>query len=558
MVFLSVLVFLGFIVLYPLLLMLINSFVISRPQQEVKYGLDAWVFAVNDKGMLKALWNSIWVMAWQQGISYPLAIVICWLLARTNTPWSRGLEFLFWVAFFLPVISMIQGWILLLHPTAGLANTAITWLPGVNHGPFNIYSFWGIVFTHLFTHSIAIKVMILTPAFRNMDAALEDASRISGAGNLRTLARVTLPVLLPALSVMFLLSFIRAFQSVEIELILGLPIKFFVFGSKIFDLTRTEPPMFGAATAMGVIVLAGILPLILYQRKLTTRRRYTTITGQYKANILDLREWKWPAFGFILFFGLMVTLVPIIFLLLGTFMKLYGFFEVPGGAYTTKWWSTILTDSVFIRSVKNTLFLALGGATLSTVFLTFLAYVLVRARVPGRPMADFLTWVPSALPGILIALAWLYIFIRTPFLRPLHGSIFALIIVSSVGGITLGVQILKANLLQMGAELEEASQVSGSSLFTTLRKVVVPLILPTMMVVWIIHFVFAASSAIVPALLATPASRPLALLQLEHVMSGQNEAASVVGVLVVVLTVGVAFAARMFGLKVGLGRGAGV
>ena len=83
-----------------------------------------------------------------------------------------------------------------------------------------------------------------------MDAALEDASRLCGASALGTLRRVTVPVMAPTMMTLLLLSILRAFQSVEIEVLLGLPFRYFVFGSKIFNLVQNEPPNFGAATAM--------------------------------------------------------------------------------------------------------------------------------------------------------------------------------------------------------------------------------------------------------------------------------------------------------------------
>jgi iron(III) transport system permease protein len=252
---------------------------------------------------------------------------------------------------------------------------------------------------------------------------------------------------------------------------------------------------------------------------------------------------------------MLMTLVPIIFLLMGTFMKYYSFFEgVRDGPWTLGHWTTILNDSVFLRSVRNTLVMAFGAATMSVVFFTLLAYMIVRSRMRLRGFADVLTWIPQALPGVIMALAWVWILLQTPFLRPIYGTIFALILVSGLSGITLGVQIVKANLLQLGSELEEASYITGANWVTTLVRVVLPLLAPSMAVVWVINFVNAAGSAILPAFLATPQSRPLALLQLEHVMSGQNEEASIVGVLVVLMTVGVAIAARTLGFRVGLGR----
>jgi iron(III) transport system permease protein len=202
----------------------------------------------------------------------------------------------------------------------------------------------------------------------------------------------------------------------------------------------------------------------------------------------------------------------------------------------------------------NTLFLAIGGSTLSAVVYGVVAYVLVRWRFALRGPMDFLTWVPAALPGILIALAWFWIFLRTPLLTPLTGTIWALILVSGLSGMTLAIQLIKASILQMGTELEEASEVSGASWFTIMRTIIVPLLMPTMVVLWVIHFVAAAGNAIMPALLASAASKPLALRQLEYVLAGDLGRSSIVGIIIVLLNVSVAIIARRLGFRVGLNR----
>ncbi len=545
---------LALVVLYPIALLLINSFIVSKPHESTQFGLSAWHFAVTDPGMLKSMWNTLLVAVVRQGAALPVAILFSWLIARTNMPGGRVIEFLFWIAFFFPSISAAQAWILLLDPGYGLINQLLIKLPFVENGPFNIYSFWGIVWLHLVTNTIAIKIMLLTPAFRNMDASMEEASMVAGSSSFGTLVRVTVPVLTPTIVTIFVLAFVRAFQSVEIELVLGLPINFFVFGSKIYDLTRIEPPMYGAATAMSIYVVLAMVPFIIFHRRMTARRDFAVVTSSFKPQVLDLGKWKWLALAVVLGFGLFITIVPFIFLVMGTFMKLYGFFDVPGGPWTTEHWRDILNDPSFRRAVANTLILAVGGSTISAVFFALIGYILVRVRFRFRQVADTLTWIPHALPGIILVLAWFWIILQTPFLRPLFGTIWALILVSSLSGLTLGVQIMKANVMQLGNELEEASYTSGASWWTTLRKVVLPLMMPTMLVLWVFHFVTSAASAIMPALLASHSSKPLALLQLEYVLAGHSEPSSVVGVIVVIMTVGVAIVARLIGFRVGLAR----
>ena len=95
----------------------------------------------------------------------------------------------------------------------------------------------------------------MTPAFRRMDASMEEASRMSGASALTTMVRITVPAMTPVIIVVFLLSVIRIFSSFEIELLLGVPWGFYVYSTKIVDLARQEPPLVNQAAALGSVIL---------------------------------------------------------------------------------------------------------------------------------------------------------------------------------------------------------------------------------------------------------------------------------------------------------------
>ena len=196
-------------------------------------------------------------------------------------------------------------------------------------GPFNIYSFWGIVWVHVVTGSLTVKVILLTPAFRNMNASFEEASRVAGASTLRTALRITVPVMAPVILSVLLLGTMVSLQTFEVEQVLGLPFRFFVFSTMIYDLLVTRVPRYDAATALAVLVLAAMLPLVLVQQWLTRGRRYTTVTGQFQNQPHALgrlaRGPPWPSCSALV---LVVLGVPVVFALLGTFMKLFGFFNI--------------------------------------------------------------------------------------------------------------------------------------------------------------------------------------------------------------------------------------
>jgi ABC-type Fe3+ transport system, permease component len=118
---------------------------------------------------------------------------------------------------------------------------------------------------------------------------------MSGASAFTTLWRITVPAMTPVIVVVFLLSVIRIFSSFEIELLLGVPWSFYVYSTKIVDLARQEPPLVNQAAALGSIILVFLAAFIPLQRKLITRRQFTTVTGQFKPKIIDLGAWRYPA-----------------------------------------------------------------------------------------------------------------------------------------------------------------------------------------------------------------------------------------------------------------------
>lgn len=537
------------LVLYPIALILVQSFEVSQFGEASSYSAEPWRKALTDTGLLTAIWNTIKLTFARQAIAFPVAVLVAWVLARTDLPGSHWLEFLFWVAFFLPALPVTLGWILLFDPKFGLVNQALQPLLGA--APFNIYGFWGIVWAHLAGGTIAIKIMLLTPAFRNMDASLEDAASMSGAGRWRTGVRILLPIMTPVLTVVLLLSTIYALQGFEVESVLGYPIRFFVFSTQIYALIHQEHPQFGSATALSVMVLALMLPLILLQRRVSGGRRFTTVGSRFRGQRLKLGRWRWPAFAAVLGLALTTTAVPFAFLVMGTFMKLFGFFNL-AAPWTVTHWGEVLHDPIFLSSVSNTLLLGLGTALCTLLLCTTVAYIVMRTRFAARAALDFASWLPITLPGIILGLGMLGLFLGSPVLRPLYGTILVLIVATVVSSMTTSTQIIKANLAQLGFDLEEAARTGGGAWWHVFRYVLLPLLTPTLLLAGTISFISAARNVSTVALLATSADRPLSLLQLDLMVQGSYESAAVVGVIVVLLTTGIALVARVLGLRVSL------
>lgn len=551
-----VLLTLGYFLIWPVILLLINSFNAATDWfvEPRSWGLRHWQNAFQRPGLLTSLGNSLLIWSLTVTASFPIGVTIAWILARTRIPFSHSLEFMFWISYMVPALPTTIAWITLLDPDIGMINVALKKLFLMEQGPFNIFSVPGIVWANLMGHGIAIKVMLLTPAFRNMDATLEEAARVGGASNLRTLFKVTLPLMISPMILVLALQLLRVFQSFETEYLLGMPFGFYVYSTKIFALIRDPIPNYGEATVLASITLLMIAVIIPLQRWILERRRYTTITGSFRPGLIDLGRWNYVAFGLIAFLLALLTAGPALILLLGSFMTRIGYFVL---GFTLDHWRLVLSDPVFLKALRTTLVLATTAAVASPLLFSVIAYILVRTRLPGRGALDLMIWSGGAIPGILAGLGLLWVFLTTPVLNFLFGTIWALIIVVILQGKTTGVNIMKGVLVQVGADMEEAARVSGAGWIRTYFYIWLPLLMPTLILLAVMNFVSAAGATGSIILLASRDTMTLSLMALElsSIAVSNREAASILSIFIIGLTVAGALVVRAFGRRVGIRHG---
>src|SRR6266850_883216 len=541
---------------YPVLLLLVLSFnqgvnVLVPP---FEWGLGNWQAAFAMPGLFSSLAISLTIWSSVTVFSFPVAVAISLVLARTNIPFSRGLEFMFWLAFIFPSIASTLGWIMLLAPDWGFLNFGLQQLGLADRpGPFNIYSVPGIVWAKLMGDGIAFKVMLLTPAFRNMDGALEEAARVAGQSSLKTLLRVTLPVMISPIVLVLALQLIKMFQGFEVEFMIGTRFNYFVYSTLIYQLIRREEiPQFGPAIVLASVTLIIIALVIPFQQWIVRRRIYTTVDSGFRPGLLGLGRWRWPVFGAIASLIFLLTALPLFILLVGSVMTRVGFFNaIP--LWTFEHWQDVFVEKRFQDALKTTLTLAITAGILSPILFSLLAYVIVRTRQRGRAILDSVIWASAAMPGILLGFGLLLMFLMTPGLRLLFGTTWVLLIVVTISGVTTGTNVFKGVLIQLGASLEEAGRVAGAGWLRTYFTIVIPVLMPTMVLVGMINFVAAAGATSSVVLLASRDTSTLSLLALEFGASGGLlEEASIISVIITVLTVGVALPMRALALRLGV------
>jgi iron(III) transport system permease protein len=267
--------------------------------------------------------------------------------------------------------------------------------------------------------------------------------------------------------------------------------------------------------------------------------------------LIDLGKWNYVLLSLIAILLGLLTVGPLAILVLGSFMQRIGYFVL---GFTLDHWRLVLTDPVFIKALRTTLVLAGSASILSPVLFSIIAYILVRTRLPGRRLLDLVIWSSGAIPGILAGLGLLWLFIGTPMLNVLFGTLWALIIVVLLQGKTTGVNIMKGVFVQVGADMEEAARVSGAGWIRTYFRIWLPLLMPTLILLAVMNFVSAAGATSSIILLASRDTMTLSLMALELSTTAVNnrEAASIISIFIIALTVTGALIVRYFGLRLGV------
>lgn len=546
-----VLLLVAAVTVVPVTLLLINSLNVSRPGEAARYGLDNWRLAFDDPALAESIWNTLRLGVVRVPIALAIATLLSWLIARTDMPGARVVEVLLWLAFFVPSLSVTLGWILLLDPANGAINQLVRMLPGldgVSPGPLNIYSFWGIVLAHISASTVPIMTILLIPSFRRMGAALEEAAQISGAGRVRTALFVTIPLMAPALMSAALLSFIYSLKTFEIELLLGGPIELRVYSTQIFEWIREAPPQFGIATALGSVFIPILVALALVQRYAIKRRSFVTVgTHTFSDEPIRLgRRGRWVATALAGTYVSVTILLPLAAIVTGSFMRRFGFFGL-ADPFTTDHWTRLFEDDLFLSSVENSLVLGLSSTLIGVVVYFAVAYAIVRSSLPTRGGIDVAAWLPVAIPGLLLGLGLLWLYLGTPLRTVLYGNLLGLTIAIVISHMATGTQQMKSSMLQVSGDLEKAARICGANPLRANIHILLPLLAPSILAAAILTFDSALREISTVILLSSGNSRPMAILLLEYSTGGSLETAAALGVLISLLTVTVAVIAMRLG-----------
>lgn len=545
--------FVVYLTAIPLLMLLYGS-VRSAPIGEpgAAYTIQNYIKAYFDREFYLLFWNSLKFAVGTCLVSFLIGTYLAWISERTNTPFKRLFVVMALIPFIIPGILSTIAWILLLSPRIGLINLVIKDLLGLESAPFNVYSMGGMIWAEAI-HLYPLVFLLMSAAFRNMDTSLEEAALTAGSSTMGTFARITLPLMRPAMFSVLLVMFIRGIESFEVPALIGVPAKISVFTTKIFLAIHQFPSDFGLAGAYAVTLLViSTTGVLIYQRVTRREERYATVTGKgYRPRVIDLGPWKYftCATAFLIFF--LAVLCPVFVLLWSSFIPFYG---VPSaellGRLTWENYRYILNYPLAITAFKNSFYLSVGSATLVMLLTSVIAWITVKSKIPGRVFLDNMAFIPIAMPGIVLGVSLIWVYLTLPI--PIYGTIWVLLLAYMTKFMPYGIRAASASMIQINKELEEASFASGGTWFQTFKKVILPLLMPGFTAGWIYISIIALRELSTSILLYSYNSTVLSIMAFDLWEGGQYTYVCALGVLMVILLVVMAFVARKLGAKIGI------
>ena len=546
---LTLILIVGLLTVAPVAMLVLGSF---------SQGLDAfghftlskYASAYADPGLWKVLFNTGVFVVGSTLLSTLLALFLAYLNTRTDIPFKFLFGVLAIVPMMIPHVLFSVSWALLANPSNGLMNLALMESFGLAKGPLNIYSMPGMILVEGLLN-MPIAYLIIAPAMASFDVSLEESSRVFGAGAWRTLLRITLPVLRPAILAALVLGIVRSLASYAVPRVLGVPGNQEVLATYLYEMISVGfAPDYGKAAALGMSVLLVAVVLIWLYRRLTGEgSRFVTISSRgWRPAVVPLGRWRLPLFVLVALLSFIVIVLPVVVLLYTSFVP---YAMVPSreafALMSFKHWAEVLADATSLLALKNSLFLAVVGATLGVLLSLFVAYVIVKLRTRGAAVLETLTYLSFSFPGIVIGIGFMWFFVQTP----LYATVTALLIGYIATYLPYGVRPLASAFVQVHDHLEESSLVCGASRMTTMRRIIVPLLVPGIVSAWILMATMFLRELTLSVVLSRPGSEVLAVQVLSFADDGLWGQLSALGILMIAISTLLVIGAHLVGRRFG-------
>jgi iron(III) transport system permease protein len=498
----TVAAFAAILVLYPIFFLLQASLDVGDPEARppTAYGFDNYVTLLQYSQILL---NTLLVSLAATVMAMVFGFVMAWILSRTDVPGRRTFEQLMAIPYYVTPLLGAFAWSLLGAPESGFINQVWRALGGEDH-IIDMATPLGIAWVMaLFEGSVAF--VMIGAVMKSMDPALEEASQMTGAGRLRTMLKVTLPLVAPGVLGAAIFVFAEMLGSFSAALVLGMPNRFYVVTTAIYQFVSQYPPRLPLAAAMGVSLFAVMFVMLYLYRLVIAGRSYVTITGKaFRPRAMEVGRLRWVLFGVCAFYVLLSVALPLGTLAYASLQRIAVAFPAAGN-WTLDNYRTALTLNAVRSALANSFVLGGATATIGVVVMGLLSWIIYRSRVRSGFVIEYIVMFPQAVPRLVFAFGMMWAWLVSPI--PIYGTLWVLLIAYLTVFLPLGVRAISGVMLQIDKSLEECAQMCGAAWFYRIRTVTMPLLRPGLVAAWLLLFIASVRELGASILLMGPNSK---------------------------------------------------
>lgn len=495
----------------------------------------------------EALLNSLFIASGVTVMSTIIGTFFAWLVTRTDLPFKGLMKVLFLVPFMLPSFIGALAWKMLLSPRAGYINRFfMDWL-GFDGPVFNIYSYAGIM---------AVETMYLFPfvfiqvcgALERMDPTLEESARISGADLFTITRKITIPLVMPSILSGSLLIMLYSMAHFGTVAVLGIESGIFNIPTLIYEKIHQSAGSFQSirtGTVLASVLVATAAFIMWLQSRILGKGRYQIIAGKsFRPMELKLRGFRTPLLVLCIAYIAFTIVLPTVTIFLVGGLRTYGL-PITWENLTLANYKFILFDWALTKdAIWNSVTLGLAAATITMFAGVMISYVIVKMRVRGKGILEFLGMLPFSVPGSVIALgvilAW-----SGKYGVNIYNTVWIILVAYIARYMAFSLKANSAALEQVHDSLVEAARACGATMWQALRDIVLPLVRPGMFAAFFLIFLPALRELTVSVLLYGPTTRTIGVAIYTLNEDGETVySAALAGIALIIIVAGQTFIKR--------------
>lgn len=490
-----------------------------------------------------ATWRAAWHSFETSAVGAIGAVVLggafAVLVALTDVRARLGLVFCFLLPMTVPPAVIALAWGTLFGPASPLLNAVGAAPSPGSDNP--MYSPGGIMWLLAVTHA-PLAFLVLRAGLKALPRELVEAARLSGAGGGRVIGTIVIPILWPSVAAALALAFVSCLGNFGIPAILGISERYFVLPTLIYvRLAATGPAILSEVAVLSIIVaLIGVAALAL--QLVATRRARMRLAARPGAPLaLALGRWR-PAIEVAAWtYMALILVLPLVSLVTTSLLPAYGVPFGPATATLDNYAEVLFRQAATIRAFWNSLWLSLAAAAITAALALPLAYFVVWKESRFAAVLSGAAEVPYALPGVVLAIALILVFLRPlPVIEvELYGTVWILLVAYLARFFVLALKPAVAGFQQLDPRLDEAARVAGAGFGFRVRTILLPILLPAALAGGILVFLTAFNELTVSALLWSVRTETIGVVIFNLEDSGQPTLAAAISV----VSIGVMLAA---------------